>query len=108
MTHQTAEERSLLVKFCRSYVAWLDAGAPDRQPYRRNVGLCVCAIHPPEWLKAMHAVQNGLAEEFGSGPYPFGGQTLYDYEAENHLSHLNPARVAWARKIAAEEPKGAV
>ena len=80
--------------YLTDWLAWVERGAPDGEPYRRAFGLCFHAqrISPALW-----------SDCFGqfSEAYPFGGPHEYHREQCSKTAHLNPARLTWARQTIA-------
>jgi len=82
----------------RDWLTWAEAGAPEHPQFRNYQGLCT-NMHRfrYSWLDEMETM---LAQEFGEDDdYPFGGKDLYLEEAAREIMHLNPARLAWVRKV---------
>ena len=81
----TREEKKIL----RAYIDWIDAGAPDQQPFSRALSLCAELCTDDLFLK----------------PYPFNTSVSFTHESLKRTKHLNPARIAWARANAAPKEK---
>lgn len=87
-----------LQQFYNAYAAWLDAGAPDGQPFVRHTGLCI-NLHKfggnRDVLKEMSSQfkEAGLDED-----YPFNDNSE-SYYRETYLDeiYLNPKRIDWVR-----------
>lgn len=98
------DENEILRVFCRSWLDWIRCGAPEKDPYSRRTGLCDAAIafgggktaHPYMALK----YQLSTDFSYQDRTYPFGGESLYDYEGATATMHLNPERIAWVMKYA--------
>lgn len=88
--------------FYIAYAAWLDAGAPDRDPFERSKGLCYSLDH---WSHYNFDLSEEMQQQFTDAglcwEYPFdhGHRAYFDDDKK----HLNPARVAWVRKHAGEQ-----
>ena len=89
---------------------WLDAATGKvAKPtwYDGHWSLCSCArvwdtrqSHPG----AEAEIQHRLKEEFGETcNYPFGGSVRFYWEMRDGTMHKNPERLAWVRKVLAEE-----
>jgi hypothetical protein len=94
-----------LKAYLSAYAAWVDAGAPDGEPFDRCIGLCTNILNwegrPPGLVAGLKAAfkADGLDKR-----YPFGGEDQYDAAADNNEQHLNEQRLAWVRsKIAQYE-----
>ena len=109
-----------LQEFYNSYQAWLDAGAPDNQPYNRRYGLCHAlnrfCVDRYQGLLVVNGQRRLLQDEMTAqfmrelseddgypelkGIYPFGLLTKYHDEERRACAHLNVQRQAWVRKHA--------
>lgn len=78
-----------LLSYLRSWLQWIEDGAPDYQPYCRHSGLCSNA--------PTSKMQQELYDILGSA-YPFGGAGRYYYDLATNQQHLNEERIAWVRK----------
>lgn len=91
-----------VLAFLRDYAKWLDTGAPNGGPFDRNYGLCVNAR---DRVKDNYITFAEIFEKQGMADihYPFNS-SLWEYEVEKNrsLCHLNPARVAWVRRMIEE------
>lgn len=76
--------------FLRSWLEWVEAGAPPRKPYARHTGLCGAAS------KYSYDVYDELYALFLPEPYPFGADE-YEDAAVNNTQHLDPNRLAFVR-----------
>ena len=88
-----------LQAFYKAYAAWLDAGAPDLQPFDRRHGLC--GAIQVYGMKRWH-IKRQLAEAGLDTIYPFGGEYAFETEYDNATAHLNPDRIEWVRKHAVD------
>lgn len=95
-----------LKMFYITYLAWLNNGAPQDEPFDRSSGLCwnielyTGEIFSPiqrEMMAQFHAA--GLRDVV---PFNIIGAS-YGIEAMSKTCHENPARVAWVIKHATED-----
>lgn len=94
-------QSSKLTQFYRAYQAWLDAGAPQHQPFYREVGLC------ENLGKYLHYsepdILDEMLEQFRKRlkkiKYPFN-KNGEDYMAEacGLKSYLNKKRLEWVKE----------
>lgn len=92
-------------KFCKEWVEWAEAGGIDGQHYNNRIGLCSnirLFKYPSKDTHLINAFNNALKRELGDNCYPFGGRRQYAHDAGMSRMHLNPERLAWARKKANE------
>lgn len=78
-----------LRKFLSEWLAWAEAGGPNRR-FSNSAGLCVNS--PVD-------VSDELADLLGFESYPFGGESVYYEERDKGAIHKNPLRLAWVRKM---------
>ncbi|WBF77867.1 hypothetical protein W70_73 [Escherichia phage W70] len=91
-----------LKAFYKAYAAWLDEGAPDRDPFNRRKGLCYSLDHWPDYnFDLSEEMQQQFTDAGLCCEFPFD-KGRYTYHKDTK-KHLNPARVAWVRKHAEEE-----
>lgn len=95
--------------FCRSWLEWVERGAPEGEPYSRHHGLCSGAIvfgGTGGWA-AVIEVRERLKSDFPlkQGVHPFGGGKAFVDDERAATMHLNPERLAWARKHAELEER---
>jgi hypothetical protein len=85
-----------LKKFLADYLAWVDAGAPEGEPFTRHFGLCFNAEEIDHKLyKELCGI---LEKEFPDhAAYPFGGMSVYLNYNKNHTQHLNQKRIDWIK-----------
>lgn len=77
-------------QFAKEWYEWATSGADPHPVFNRYTGLC-----------NSYANWKGRYESLGfSRRYPFGGGFLYGQESGRHIIHLNPQRLAWAKKKA--------
>ena len=92
-----------LKEFYQAYAAWLDAGAPSLEPFNRSSGLCANIViftdEPRELLREMKSQFKAAGLDSG---YPFGCEGVYYMQCRNATQHLNPERIEWVRKHAAD------
>lgn len=84
-----------LLSFLRSWIKWVENGAPYSSPYSRHSGLCDNAKrHTHLLVRHMRCIwhNQGLSDSF-----PFGRQAYY--EADHFgLMHRDEQRLQWVRK----------
>ena len=96
-----------LAEFYEAYSDWIDAGAPESEPFSRRVGLCgslclyltgkgcICPVRDMA-LKLMKSqfIKAGLSRD-----YPFNNaENSYYVECINATIHTNKNRIAWVKK----------
>lgn len=96
-----------LKAFLTAWIEWVDAGAPEGDPFSRHEGLCLnvfdCpAIEPIGRGRVCRALEDQFAHDGLDGNHPFGGHAQYTAERQNAAHHLNPARIAWVRSKVAQ------
>ena len=95
-----------LKAFLSAWIEWVDAGAPNHNPFDRRLGLCVSFEYYLEKIGVAEGDADdeiyGLTDVFGadrlSRAYPFGGGELFYEESGADAMHLNPARISWVRQ----------
>ncbi len=99
-----------LKQFLQAWIEWVDAGAPDDEPFERRRGLCSSF---EDWLDE-HDVDDDskddairtLTSEFRLDGlckvYPFGGSEKFYEDSSGNEMHLNPDRIAWVRSKVAQ------
>lgn len=93
-----------LTAFYKSYLDWLDVGAPHEQPYSRKYGLCSNILHyyfNSNW-RNYYPIKEEMKNQFDQAGihtiYPFEGSKYHYHDAAEHRKlHLNPARIQWVR-----------
>ena len=75
------------------WLAWVERGAPEEEPYFRSDSLCWALIGHEAELKELFIAQ-GL-----STAYPFGGEDRFDSDLETSTMHENPLRLDWVRNV---------
>lgn len=84
--------------YLTDWLAWVDRGAPDGEPYWRYDGLCSAAY---DFDRGPFAFNKELYEALGRNAYPFGGQASFQFDVRSDAMHLNEARLAWCRSTLA-------
>ena len=88
-----------MLKFLKDYYAWLQAGAPDNEPFSRKVGLC-SNINEKYGFDAKLTLRRTLRDTMKDAVYPFNKNgNEYNDEVENQTMHLNPKRIEWVKKM---------
>lgn len=89
-----------LTKFYQAYSDWLDAGAPHRQPFWRNFGLCSSINDVKNLNVSAHVLMDEMSTQFIfaglNRVHPFGQRIYMEEKAANEM-HLNPRRIAWVK-----------
>lgn len=98
---------AIMKAFLQDYLTWVDAGAPDQEPYWRQFGLCQAA--------RMYMKSNNLdfsltwelellfIQEDKDTEYPFGHYN-YITRANDKTQHEDPIRLDWIKKTIGELP----
>ena len=97
-----SEELTALYK---EYLKWLEQGAPDKEPFFRDAGLCHNLIIRAFIVDGNEAamrvsveLRSQLYAAFASPTYPFNADSRdYLNEANSKKCHLNPKRIKWVR-----------
>lgn len=96
-----------LAEFYKAYSDWIDAGAPESEPFSRRVGLCgsLClyltnkGCRSPERDMALQLMKSQFIKAELSRDYPFNNaDNSYCLESMNGLIHTNKSRVAWVKR----------
>jgi hypothetical protein len=87
--------------YLTDWLAWVDRGAPDGEPYDRGVGLCTNAEQFDCNSDLNECALGSLIELFDGEECPFGGGLDYHRDIMNRTQHLNEARLAWVRSTLA-------
>lgn len=88
-----------LQQFYNAYAAWLDAGAPDDQPFTRHTGLCYNLYK----FGGNNDVRKEMTRQFEEAGldshYPFNDGDVDDYEirVDDLTQHLNLKRIQWVK-----------
>lgn len=89
----------MLKAFYQAYAKWLDAGAPNGQPFYRRHGLCGNLTRfTDDWEPLLNAMIDQFKEAGLDTIYPFGGEYAFETEYDNATAHLNPARIKWVKE----------
>lgn len=91
----SAELRAYLA----DWLAWVERGAPEGEPYSRRFGVCgALGSYPGQHLsREMDWV---LRAQFGNRHlFPFCGPEESGREYSEATKHLNPRRLAWVRMM---------
>lgn len=87
-----------LKEFYQAYAAWLDAGAPEGQPFDRGYGLCDNLYDQYYCHRGLMNEMRGQFKKAGLDiDYPFGGSEVFEDETDNSTMHTNPLRVQWVK-----------
>lgn len=86
-----------LREFYLAYKAWLDAGAPEKMPFSRSVGLCANLCHTTKGMKREQ--ENALHDELQASfsvrsMFPFGMEDYY-HRKNCATMYLCPKRIEW-------------
>ena len=96
-----------LSDFYKAYSDWIDAGAPEGEPFSRRVGLCasMClhlkwkGCNPREREVALFLMKSQFIKAGLSRDYPFNNaENSYYEEGINGTMHTNSDRIAWVKK----------
>jgi len=79
------------------WLAWVERGAPESEPYMRCLGLCsnMMCTHDKNLYREII--------DFFKKTYPFCRQNYWKRGADK-TQHKCPARLAWVRKMLADNP----
>jgi len=94
-----------LIRFYREYAQWLHNGAPDREPFRRCVGLCTAlrtdytVVSQETRMELKREMQDQFEAAGLDRSFPFGTTRYYELR-ESNTQHLDPERIAWVREHA--------
>ena len=84
--------------YLTDWLAWVERGAPDGEPYHTFDGLCMAAY---DFRDGPYRFASELQAALGGSPYPFGGKALFQRDMHGCSMHLNPARLTWVRQTIA-------
>lgn len=91
MTSLFTKQKAKLTRFCQSYMNWVERGAPNGNPYRRDKGLCWNILH-----SADDSAYDPLYKALNRESYPFNeGHEDYYKECVARRCHLNKKRLEW-------------
>lgn len=84
-----------LIAFLKAWYDWATSGAPDGEPFDRDVGLCdnICERNPGA---SGEEVRKELAAALGGKMFPFGFSSYCNREVQL-TQHECPKRLAWVR-----------
>lgn len=89
-----------LVKFYQSYWDWVNKGAPDLEPFARNLGLCSNLCYCVYSFYACQDIKKAMKLQFTEAglnrTFPFGEEE-YDMHGMDETMHKDPNRLAWVR-----------
>lgn len=90
-----------MLNFLKQYQAWLDAGAPQGEPFSRKTGLCINILLLPDYALVRSELRTALFTDFQDTVYPFnnGRSSGFIKEMQNGSAHRNKARNAWVKKM---------
>lgn len=103
MAKEEMTDDQWLLAYLKDWLAWVERGAPNREPYWRHVGLCCNSLffHGDAANRAMKK----RFKRFTSPTHPFGYEN-YEARMETNTQHECPKRLRWVRKtIASLEAK---
>lgn len=87
-----------LKEFYAAYAEWLDAGAPEYNPFVRKTGLCWNIFNMPFTYDELKEACSEMKRQFKAAgldvSYPF--DTPMGYSMCNEM-HLNEARISWVK-----------
>lgn len=87
-----------LIAFLKDWYHWATNGAPDRQPFTREDGLCDNVWNCSSIDRACRwQVLGELTKAFGGNWYPFG-EDDYQSRYDDDTQHECPKRLAWVRE----------
>lgn len=95
-----------LADFYKAYSDWIDAGAPESEPFSRRVGLCgsLClyltskGCRFPERDMALQLMKSQFIKAGLSRDYPFNNaDNSYYLESIDGKIHANKNRAAWVK-----------
>lgn len=97
-------QSELLTKFYRNYHVWLEAGAPDGQPFRRNQGLCSNLVYTNGeadfnlYKELKKEIRNQFLVAGLDTTTPFNDfDEPYHMENRNNSCHKNSRRIQWVK-----------
>ncbi|WPK38239.1 hypothetical protein [Escherichia phage AV126] len=100
-----------LMEFYKIYLAWIDVGAPDGKPFRRDCGLCANLfdyVHRGNYNPIITTLSDEMHAQFYhkrlNQGLPFNeNYDAYVLESDADACHLNVDRINWVRDRIAEE-----
>ncbi len=92
-----------LTEFYNAYNNWLNAGAPNYEPFSRTAGLCYGIMtFSDENCKVARILKSEMRKQFDAADLdnctPFNNdENYYADESDDRSMHLNPKRIEWVR-----------
>lgn len=90
-----------LLSFLKHWIEWVEAGAPDNEPFSRSKGLCPNARKFGGFATGTE-LANHLIKTLDNCLFPFDGYIDYITRRELGTQHECPKRLAWVRKTIKE------
>lgn len=96
-----------LADFYKAYSDWIDAGAPESEPFSRRVGLCgsLCSYLASKGYRfpvrdmALQLMKSQFIKAGLSRDYPFNNaDNSYYVEGIDGKIHTNKNRIAWVKR----------
>lgn len=96
-----------LAEFYKAYSDWVDAGAPESEPFSRRVGLCgsLCSYLASKGCKfhvrgmTLQLMKSQFIKAGLNRDYPFNSQeNSYYVECIDGLIYTNKNRIQWVKK----------
>nr|UWG25963.1 MAG: hypothetical protein [Bacteriophage sp.] len=96
-----------LAEFYEAYSDWIDAGAPESEPFSRRVGLCgsLCSYIASKGCRsqvrdmALQLMKSQFIKAGLSRDNPFNNaDNSYYVECINWAIHTNKNRIAWVKR----------
>lgn len=107
------KQSELLTAFYRAYLEWVESGAPDEQPFRRDRGLCsnfdkfiLSNCQSDDKYVLFKELNKELKDQFTEAglcqSFPFNdGSFEYFYnECQSGYPWKNPVRIDWVKSHA--------
>lgn len=79
-----------LIAFLKAWYEWATNGAPDGEPFYRNIGLCISALSYRDAKRELEVL-------FGGNKFPFGEEDFWRCDRQDTM-HECPKRLAWVRE----------
>lgn len=97
-----SEQSELLTSFYRAYQDWINAGAPNHKPFRRDKGLC---FNLSNFCRDINVEDKAVSKEMNlqfkdaglSGTIPFCKYSAYHVEVRTSQCHINKERLTWVK-----------
>lgn len=96
-----------LAEFYKAYSDWIDAGAPEGEPFSRRSGLCgsLCLYLTSKGYRfpardmTLQLMKSQFIKAGLSRDYPFNhAENSYYVECIDGSIHINKNRIAWVKK----------